>query len=128
MATTGCSRDRAFVLLRQQSQAQNRKLRDIAADIVVGLPPMPLGTCWTGSGRSPRLGPPGMGTTALLFLFSVVAVRDEWQSKWGPRVLAVHSSLEQAVEYTITVASIHPPSRVYMHSGNSTPEILAEFT
>jgi transcriptional regulator with GAF, ATPase, and Fis domain len=34
MATTGCSADEAFVLLRQQSQHENRKLRDIAEEIV----------------------------------------------------------------------------------------------
>jgi GAF domain-containing protein len=34
MATTGCSPDDAFDLLRQQSQAENRKLRDIAAEVI----------------------------------------------------------------------------------------------
>lgn len=34
MATAGCSADDAFVLLRQQSQIENRKLRDIAAELV----------------------------------------------------------------------------------------------
>lgn len=34
MATTGCDPDGAFDVLRQQSQRENRKLRDIAADIV----------------------------------------------------------------------------------------------
>ena len=34
MASTGCSADEAFGLLRQQSQAENRKLHDIAADLV----------------------------------------------------------------------------------------------
>ena len=34
MATSGCSPDRAFDLLREQSQAQNRKLRTIAEEIV----------------------------------------------------------------------------------------------
>ena len=34
MATTRCTPDEAFDLLRQQSQALNEKLRDIAADIV----------------------------------------------------------------------------------------------
>lgn len=34
MASTGCSPDEAFDLLRQQSQALNEKLRDIAAAIV----------------------------------------------------------------------------------------------
>lgn len=34
MATTRCSADAAFDLLRQQSQALNEKLRDIAAEIV----------------------------------------------------------------------------------------------
>jgi GAF domain-containing protein len=34
MATAGCSPDEAFDLLRQQSQAENRKLRDIAAELV----------------------------------------------------------------------------------------------
>jgi transcriptional regulator with GAF, ATPase, and Fis domain len=34
IATTGCSTDEAFDLLRQQSQMENRKLRDIAQEIV----------------------------------------------------------------------------------------------
>ena len=34
MATTGCGPDDAFELLREQSQKENRKLRDIAAEIV----------------------------------------------------------------------------------------------
>ena len=34
MATTRCSADEAFDLLRQQSQALNEKLRDVAAEIV----------------------------------------------------------------------------------------------
>ena len=34
MATTRCSADEAFDLLRQQSQALNERLRDIAADLV----------------------------------------------------------------------------------------------
>jgi GAF domain-containing protein len=34
MATTGCSPDDAFDLLRQQSQAENRKVRDIAAEVI----------------------------------------------------------------------------------------------
>lgn len=34
MATTGCSADEAFGLLREQSQMENRKLRDIASEIV----------------------------------------------------------------------------------------------
>jgi GAF domain-containing protein len=34
MATTGCSADDAFDLLRTRSQHQNRKLRDVAADMV----------------------------------------------------------------------------------------------
>jgi hypothetical protein len=34
MATTGCSADEAFELLREQSQLENRKLRDIAAELV----------------------------------------------------------------------------------------------
>jgi GAF domain-containing protein len=34
MATSGCSPDEAFTLLREQSQALNEKLRDIAARIV----------------------------------------------------------------------------------------------
>lgn len=34
MGVTGCSPDDAFDLLRQQSQAENRKLRDIAQEIV----------------------------------------------------------------------------------------------
>ncbi|HUR49003.1 MAG TPA: ANTAR domain-containing protein, partial [Acidimicrobiales bacterium] len=34
MATMRCSPDRAFEVLRQQSQALNEKLRDIAAEIV----------------------------------------------------------------------------------------------
>ena len=34
IANTGCSADQAFDLLKQQSQNQNIKLRDIAADIV----------------------------------------------------------------------------------------------
>jgi len=34
MATNGCSPDEAFVRLRQRSQAENRKLRDIAVAIV----------------------------------------------------------------------------------------------
>ena len=34
MATTGCTPDDAFDLLRQQSQTENRKLRDIAAEVV----------------------------------------------------------------------------------------------
>jgi GAF domain-containing protein len=34
MATTGTGADQAFDLLRQQSQAENRKLRELAAEIV----------------------------------------------------------------------------------------------
>jgi len=34
MATTQCGADEAFTLLRQQSQYENRKLRDVAAEIV----------------------------------------------------------------------------------------------
>jgi transcriptional regulator with GAF, ATPase, and Fis domain len=34
MSSTGCSPDEAFDLLRQESQALNRKLRDVAGDIV----------------------------------------------------------------------------------------------
>jgi GAF domain-containing protein len=34
MATTGCTPDEAFEVLRVQSQAENRKLRDIAAELV----------------------------------------------------------------------------------------------
>jgi transcriptional regulator with GAF, ATPase, and Fis domain len=34
MATTGCGADEAFNLLREQSQTENRKLRDIAAEVV----------------------------------------------------------------------------------------------
>lgn len=34
MAATGCSPDDAFDLLRQQSQNENRKLRDIAAEVI----------------------------------------------------------------------------------------------
>jgi hypothetical protein len=34
MATTRCDPDRAFALLVDQSQAENRKLREIAADLV----------------------------------------------------------------------------------------------
>ena len=34
MATTGCSADEAFDLLRQQSQNENRKLRDVAIDLI----------------------------------------------------------------------------------------------
>lgn len=34
MGTTGCSPEEAFNLLRQQSQTQNIKLRDVAADLV----------------------------------------------------------------------------------------------
>jgi hypothetical protein len=34
MATAGCSADEAFELLRRQSQHENRKLRDIAAEVV----------------------------------------------------------------------------------------------
>lgn len=34
MASTGCSPDEAFELLRQQSQSENRKLREIAVEIV----------------------------------------------------------------------------------------------
>lgn len=34
MATTGCSADEAFVLLRRQSQHQNRRVRDIAEQLV----------------------------------------------------------------------------------------------
>jgi transcriptional regulator with GAF, ATPase, and Fis domain len=34
MASTGCSPDDAFAVLRQQSQNENRKLREIAAEIV----------------------------------------------------------------------------------------------
>jgi hypothetical protein len=34
MAASGCSADEAFDMLRQQSQAENRKLRDIAAELV----------------------------------------------------------------------------------------------
>jgi AmiR/NasT family two-component response regulator len=30
----GCTADEAFVLLKKQSQAENRKLTEIAADIV----------------------------------------------------------------------------------------------
>jgi AmiR/NasT family two-component response regulator len=35
MATAGCNADAAFDLLREQSQSENRKLRDIAQDIVI---------------------------------------------------------------------------------------------
>jgi AmiR/NasT family two-component response regulator len=34
MATHRCSPDEAFTMLRQRSQTDNRKLRDIAIDIV----------------------------------------------------------------------------------------------
>jgi len=34
MATNGCSPDEAFERLRQRSQAENRKLRDVAVAIV----------------------------------------------------------------------------------------------
>ena len=34
MATTHCSANEAFKLLKAQSQRENRKLRDIAAEIV----------------------------------------------------------------------------------------------
>lgn len=34
MATTGVDADDAFILLREQSQAENRKLRDIARELV----------------------------------------------------------------------------------------------
>ena len=34
MATMGCSAEDAFEVLRQQSQAQNEKLRDVAEAIV----------------------------------------------------------------------------------------------
>ena len=34
MNTTGCGADKAFETLVKQSQAENRKLRDVAADIV----------------------------------------------------------------------------------------------
>jgi AmiR/NasT family two-component response regulator len=34
MATMGCNDDEAFRLLRAQSQHENRKLRDIAEEIV----------------------------------------------------------------------------------------------
>lgn len=34
MATTGCSPDEAFTLLSEQSQNENRKLRDIAGEVV----------------------------------------------------------------------------------------------
>lgn len=34
MATTGCSPDDAFDILREQSQRENRKLREIAEEIV----------------------------------------------------------------------------------------------
>jgi len=34
MGTTGCSPDDAFELLRSQSQTENRKLRDIAAEVI----------------------------------------------------------------------------------------------
>jgi len=34
LARTGCSLDEAFDLLRAASQNQNRKLRDVAADVV----------------------------------------------------------------------------------------------
>ena len=33
IASTGCSADEAFVLLTKQSQAENRKLHEVAADI-----------------------------------------------------------------------------------------------
>ena len=35
MGSMGCSADEAFILLKKQSQAENRKLTDIAADIVL---------------------------------------------------------------------------------------------
>jgi GAF domain-containing protein len=35
MATTGCGVEQAFDILRSQSQSENRKLRDVAAQIVV---------------------------------------------------------------------------------------------
>lgn len=38
MASTRCSPDQAFDILRQQSQAENRKLRDIAMDVVARYP------------------------------------------------------------------------------------------
>ncbi len=34
MATSGCSADEAFELLRRQSQHENRKLREIASELV----------------------------------------------------------------------------------------------
>lgn len=34
IATLGCSSDEAFVLLRKQSQSENRKLHEVAAEIV----------------------------------------------------------------------------------------------
>lgn len=34
MATTGCDADEAFVLLRKQSQHENRRLREIAEELV----------------------------------------------------------------------------------------------
>jgi AmiR/NasT family two-component response regulator len=34
IATSGCSADEAFDLLRLQSQTENRKLRDIASELV----------------------------------------------------------------------------------------------
>jgi hypothetical protein len=34
IATAGCTADEAFVLLKRQSQAENRKLHEIAAEIV----------------------------------------------------------------------------------------------
>lgn len=34
IGATGCTPDDAFDLLRQQSQAENRKLRDVAQEIV----------------------------------------------------------------------------------------------
>jgi len=35
MGTTGCDADQAFDLLRQESQAENRKLREVAAELII---------------------------------------------------------------------------------------------
>ena len=44
MATMHCTPDEAFDLLRQQSQHENRKLRDIARDLVIGTSRTPIST------------------------------------------------------------------------------------
>jgi hypothetical protein len=53
IASTGCTSDEAFALLKAQSQAENRKVTVIAAELVArrtGTSPRPLGT----QDRDPR--------------------------------------------------------------------------